>query len=101
MNSIPDAMNDSKYWAPKINTDDLKKEIPSAYQTNADGSQTKLRVWDSWPVQDINGAAADYHGYHLAVGLVADAAGTEHWYDAKMGLFAQKLTDNTDDIASW
>ncbi|CAK1226541.1 glycoside hydrolase family 68 protein [Fructobacillus tropaeoli] len=100
MNAIPDALKNSSVWAPTYDSTNLSKDLTNVVQYNATTGQNETqKVWDSWPVENTDGTVANYHGYHLVVGLTAPA--NADWYYAKMGLFAQKISSESSDISSW
>ncbi|CAK1242740.1 Glucan-binding domain (YG repeat) [Fructobacillus fructosus] len=101
LDSIIDSLNNSNVWAPKVESGTLNSDITGlALHNNQTGEDVKLKVWDSWPVENQDGTVADYHGYRLVIGLTAPADNSTDWYYGKMGLFAQKI-GGSDDISSW
>ncbi|CAK1222459.1 glycoside hydrolase family 68 protein [Fructobacillus evanidus] len=102
MNSIPEALKNKDVWAPNYDYDTLSKRLVGAVtHDDVTGKDVELNVWDSWPVENKDGSIADYHGYHLAVGLTAPVDWSHPWYYAKMGLFAQNISSSQTDITSW
>lgn len=95
------AKSSSKYRAPDFKEDTLLSNIPSSKKYNSKtGKWEPVIVWDSWPVTTPDGTVANYHGYRLTMGLTgvggrADAGG------AKIGLYAQKISDTNTDASSW
>ncbi|MCO0831677.1 glycoside hydrolase family 68 protein [Fructobacillus sp. W13] len=102
MDDIEKKVKGSKdYRIPDYKEDSLLTNVPSSKAYNEKtGKWETVYVWDSWPVTMPDGTVANYHGYRLTMGLTkaggrADAAG------AKIGLYAQKISDDSTDVSSW
>ncbi|CAK1224213.1 glycoside hydrolase family 68 protein [Fructobacillus fructosus] len=101
MNAIPDAMKNTDNVAPvATDTNATSKNVPSAFVYDETlGRNVALNIGDSWPITNQDGSVADYHGYRLVIGLVSEE--TNSRFHPKMGLFAQKISDNSQDISTW
>ncbi|WP_248715780.1 glycoside hydrolase family 68 protein [Convivina praedatoris] len=98
MSSIAENVNNPKYQAPRPVDQTLNQELKGAIQRSSLlGRQEALEVWDSWPVQNTDGTLANYHGYHLVIGLTAPKGGIS----AKMGLFSQPINGSQTGVNSW
>ncbi|CAK1224254.1 glycoside hydrolase family 68 protein [Fructobacillus fructosus] len=101
MNAIPDAMKNTDNVAPvATDTNATSKSVPSAsvYDESL-GRNVALNIGDSWPITNQDGSVADYHGYRLVIGLVSEE--TNSRFHPKMGLFTQKISDNSQDVSTW
>ncbi|GGL51574.1 glycoside hydrolase family 68 protein [Sporolactobacillus putidus] len=86
MEKIPGQQNSAQFKVPQFDPSTIKN-IPAA---------KGLDVWDSWPLQNADGTAANYHGYHLVFALAGDP---KNGNDTHIYLFYQKAGDTTLD--SW
>ncbi|CAK1247818.1 Glucan-binding domain (YG repeat) [Fructobacillus fructosus] len=97
MNTIVDSLDDSTKRAPQFEFSTLSKDVANVYEPDQKtGEMVKQHMGDSWPVTNPDGTPANYHGYHLAVCLVFG----DDW-QGKMGLFAQRIDANNQDISTW
>lgn len=99
---IPSKVKSSTdYRVPDVKEDKLLSAIPSAKQYDSKtGKWEKVIPWDSWPVTTPDGTVANYHGYRLTMALTAVGARSND-IGAKIGLYAQKVSDKNTDASSW
>ncbi|CAH1850882.1 glycoside hydrolase family 68 protein [Convivina intestini] len=98
LQSISQNVNNPQYQAPRPVSKSLNQELEDAVlRRPITGRQEPLNVWDSWPVQNPDGTLANFHGYHLVIGLTAPAGGIS----AKMGLFSQPIDGHPTGTNSW
>ncbi|TGA97766.1 glycoside hydrolase family 68 protein [Sporolactobacillus shoreae] len=95
MLQIPNQQQSDKFKVPEFNPQTIKN-IPSAKGVDAAGNPIDLDVWDSWPLQNADGTAANYHGYHIVFAL---AGNPKVGSDTFIYLFYQKVGDTSLD--SW
>lgn len=101
MYSLKSQVKEKKYQAPSVTSESLMKDVPSGKVF--DSSQNKMvdvSVWDSWPVTDKEGNVVNFHGYHIVIGLTSKGARNDS-EGVKLGMYVQKIADNSDDISSW
>ncbi|MED4224573.1 glycoside hydrolase family 68 protein [Neobacillus cucumis] len=95
MLKIPGQQNSSQFKVPQFNASAIKN-INSAKVYDKSGNLIDLDVWDSWPLQNADGTAANYHGYHIVFALAGDPKNSN---DTSIYLFYQKVGDTSID--SW
>ncbi|MCO0831694.1 glycoside hydrolase family 68 protein [Fructobacillus sp. W13] len=90
------------FRAPDLSkTDLISSDIPSSKQYNPKtGQYDKVVAWDSWPVTTPDGTVANFHGYRLQMALTS-LGRRDDGHGAKIGLYAQKISDKNEDISSW
>lgn len=87
--------NSAQFEVPSFDGSSIKN-IASAKGYDKEGHLIDLDVWDSWPLQNADGTAAIYHGYHLVFALAGDP---KNGNDTSIYLFYQKAGDTSID--SW
>ena len=95
MLKIPGQQNSPQFKVPQFNASAIKN-IDSAKGYDKSGNLIDLDVWDSWPLQNADGTAANYHGYHIVFALAGDPKNSN---DTSIYLFYQKVGDTSID--SW
>ncbi|KOF57630.1 levansucrase [Clostridium sp. DMHC 10] len=95
MLKIPAQENSPQFKVPQFNASTLKN-IASAKGYDKNGNLIDLDVWDSWPLQNADGTAANYHGYHVVFALAGDPKNPD---DTSIYLFYQKIGETSID--SW
>nr|BAA32083.1 Beta-fructofuranosidase [Bacillus sp.] [Bacillus sp. (in: firmicutes)] len=95
MLKIPGQQNSPQFKVPQFNASAIKN-IDSAKGYDKSGNLIDLDVWDSWPLQNADGTAANYHGYHIVSALAGDPKNSD---DTPLHLFYQKVGDTSID--SW
>ncbi|MFC4760723.1 glycoside hydrolase family 68 protein [Fructobacillus durionis] len=99
--SLSSQVKEKKYQAPQVTNTALMKDVPSGKVWDAaTNKEEDVLVWDSWPVTDKDGNVADYHGYHIVIGLTAKGARQDS-SGVKLGMYIQKASVKDDDISSW
>lgn len=95
MSKIPGQQSSAQFEVPAFDASSIKN-IPSAKGYDKNGNLINLDVWDSWPLQNADGTAANYHGYHIVFALAGDP---KNGNDTSIYLFYQKVGDTSLD--SW
>ncbi|MDF2881089.1 MAG: Levansucrase/Invertase [Clostridiaceae bacterium] len=95
MLKIPAQQNSEQFKVPQFDAAAIKN-ISSAKGYDKYGNLINLDVWDSWPLQNSDGTAANYHGYHVVFALAGDP---RNGNDTSIYLFYQKIGDTSID--SW
>lgn len=95
MLKIPRQENSNQFQVPSFDASSINN-IPSAKGYDKNGNLINLDVWDSWPLQNADGTAANYHGYHIVFALAGDP---KNGNDTSIYLFYQKIGDTSLD--SW
>jgi len=95
MSKIPAQQNSDQFSVPKFDSSTIK-DIASAKGYDKYGNLIDLDVWDSWPLQNADGTAANYNGYNIAFAL---AGSPNDCNDTSIYLFYQKIGDTSID--SW
>ncbi|MCO7176102.1 glycoside hydrolase family 68 protein [Sporolactobacillus kofuensis] len=86
MYKIPEQQSNARFKVPEFDASTVQN-ISSAQG---------LDVWDSWPLQNADGTAADYKGYHIVFALAGDP---KNGNDTSIYLFYQKIGDHS--LQSW
>ncbi len=102
MTSVQSSMTKSNdQRSPQFTENQLLSDVPSSrYYDTKTGQWDKVAVWDSWPVTKPDGTVANFHGYRLVMGLTSKGQRVDV-NGVKIGLYAQKISDNESDISSW
>jgi levansucrase len=95
MSKIPEQQNSAQFKVPQFDASTLKN-ISSAKGYDKYGNLIDLDVWDSWPLENADGTAANYNDYHIVFALAGDPKDGD---DTSIYLFYQKAGDNS--IESW
>lgn len=95
MLKIPGQQNSAQFKVPQFDASTIKN-ISSAKGYDKYGNLIDLDVWDSWPLQNADGTAANYHGYHVVFALAGDPKNAN---DTSIYLFYQKIGETSID--SW
>lgn len=95
MLKIPSQQNSPQFKVPQFDAASIKN-LPSAKGFDEAGNPIDLDVWDSWPLQNADGTAANYHGYHLVFALAGDP---KRSWDTHIYLFYQKIGETS--VESW
>ncbi|PFO09604.1 glycoside hydrolase 68 family protein [Bacillus sp. AFS076308] len=95
MLKIPGQQNSDQFKVPQFDASAIKN-IDSAKGYDKSGNLIDLDVWDSWPLQNADGTAANYQGYHIVFALAGDPKNSN---DTSIYLFYQKVGDTSID--SW
>ncbi|ULT59633.1 glycoside hydrolase family 68 protein [Neobacillus drentensis] len=95
MLKIPGQQNSDQFKAPQFDASKIKN-LSTAKGYDQFGHLIDLDVWDSWPLQNADGTAANYHGYHIVFALAGDP---KRGWDTFIYMFYQKIGDTSVD--SW
>ncbi|MDF2505024.1 glycoside hydrolase family 68 protein [Clostridium sp.] len=95
MSKIPAQQSNEQFKVPQFDASTIKN-ISSAKGYDKYGNLIDLDVWDSWPLQNADGTAANYHGYNVVFALAGDP---KNGNDTSIYLFYQKIGDTSID--SW
>jgi levansucrase len=93
MHNMIDQHGDAKYTVPEFDASTIKN-IPSAIKYDESGNLIDLDVWDTWPLQNADGTAAEYNGYHIVFGLAGDP---EDGSDTFIYMFYKKVGETSID----
>lgn len=95
MMKIPDQQSSAQFRVPQFDPSTIKN-IASAKGYDKYGNLIDLDVWDSWPLQNADGTAANYQGYNIVFALAGDP---KNGNDTSIYLFYQKIGETSID--SW
>ncbi|MFT8391190.1 MAG: glycoside hydrolase family 68 protein [Sporolactobacillus sp.] len=95
MQKIVEQQGSPRYEVPAFDASSIQN-LASATATDSEGKSYALDVWDSWPLQNADGTAANYHGYHIVFALAGNPSNSS---DTFIYLFYQKAGDTS--INSW
>ena len=95
MLKITEQQNSAQFSVPQFDPSTIKN-IASAKGYDKYGNLIDLDVWDSWPLQNADGTAANYHGYHIVFALAGEPRNEN---DTSIYMFYQKIGEMSMD--SW
>lgn len=95
MLKITEQQNSAQFSVPQFDPSTIKN-IASAKGYDKYGNLIDLDVWDSWPLQNADGTAANYHGYHIVFALAGEP---KNGNDTSIYMFYQKIGETSID--SW
>lgn len=95
MLKITEQQNSAQFSVPQFDPSTIKN-IASAKGYDKYGNLIDLDVWDSWPLQNVDGTAANYHGYHIVFALAGEP---KNGNDTSIYMFYQKIGETSID--SW
>ncbi|MDX8047563.1 glycoside hydrolase family 68 protein [Gracilibacillus sp. S3-1-1] len=93
MKDMIQQQGDERFTVPTFDPATIRN-IPAATKVTEDGTEMKLDVWDTWPLQNADGTVAEYNGYHILFGLAGDP---NHAEDTFIYLFYKKADDQSLD----